>query len=317
MARREWFDKLDGTKAYSWADLNPQEQEMLLSGVMKGSRAPFELPPEAQRRMGYTTNTSPTTKSNNLVMADRVNPKVKPLSMADPMGTGVAFDPIQGTPAPQRENYTGDLSQNQSLANPELRFDPSNPTPMPDVTKAPTTVTSSNPAVNPATATPTNQWADAIPSTPSSGLVSGEYSGVGQDVYGGDAVRPTDAQINYSQSLAAPAAIGGDNAGWQADMALSNDVNSLAGSSPATGTAQTYGVDTNTGSEGPGWGMKGYGGVALGAGNLALSGLSYLKQKPLLEKQGELMDQQIANNAYSLAETKKHRKSMSTAFSNA
>jgi len=52
------------------------------------------------------------------------------------------------------------------------------------------------------------------------------------------------------------------------------------------------------GDKGPGWGMQGYGGLALGAGQLGLGVLSYLDNEKTAKKNRALVDQQIATNKY-------------------
>jgi hypothetical protein len=48
------------------------------------------------------------------------------------------------------------------------------------------------------------------------------------------------------------------------------------------------------------WGMQGYGGVALGAGQLGLGVMSYLENSRTADKQRAVMDQQIASNKFAL-----------------
>ena len=52
------------------------------------------------------------------------------------------------------------------------------------------------------------------------------------------------------------------------------------------------------------WGMEGYGGVALGAGQLGLGVMSYLENSKTADKQRALMDQQITNNKFALGSAK-------------
>jgi hypothetical protein len=62
------------------------------------------------------------------------------------------------------------------------------------------------------------------------------------------------------------------------------------------------------------WGMGGYGGMALGVGQLGLGVMSYLDQKKTADKNRALMDQQLASNR-ELLETRRNRaKDISAAF---
>ena len=62
------------------------------------------------------------------------------------------------------------------------------------------------------------------------------------------------------------------------------------------------------------WGMNGYGGVALGAGQLGLGVLSYLENSKTADKQRDLMSQQIANNRFALDTAKSRQRDIAGAF---
>jgi hypothetical protein len=76
------------------------------------------------------------------------------------------------------------------------------------------------------------------------------------------------------------------------------------------------GVDAKkTGDEkGTDWGMDGYGGVALGAGQLGLGVMSYLENQKTADKQRQVMDQQIENNTFALGTAKKKQAAMDRDF---
>jgi len=62
------------------------------------------------------------------------------------------------------------------------------------------------------------------------------------------------------------------------------------------------------------WGMGGYGGIALGVGQLGLGALSYFDQKKTGDKNRALMDQQLANNAAIMNTRKERQNDISSAF---
>ena len=62
------------------------------------------------------------------------------------------------------------------------------------------------------------------------------------------------------------------------------------------------------------WGMDGYGGVALGAGQLGLGVMSYLENSKTADKQRELMDQQISNNQFALGSAKDFKEAVNKTF---
>jgi len=66
----------------------------------------------------------------------------------------------------------------------------------------------------------------------------------------------------------------------------------------AAGNQVGGGFRGSTTDKGPGWGMEGYGGLALGAGQLGLGVLSYLDNEKTAKKNRALVDQQIAANKY-------------------
>jgi hypothetical protein len=70
-------------------------------------------------------------------------------------------------------------------------------------------------------------------------------------------------------------------------------------------------VDTNKPTD---WGMDGYGGVALGAGQLGLGVMSYLENSKTADKQRALMDQQITNNKFALGNAKAYKEAVNKTF---
>ena len=62
------------------------------------------------------------------------------------------------------------------------------------------------------------------------------------------------------------------------------------------------------------WGMKGYGGVALGAGQLGLGVLSYMDQSKTADKNRQIMDQQIANNEFALSSARDYKAALAKHF---
>ena len=62
------------------------------------------------------------------------------------------------------------------------------------------------------------------------------------------------------------------------------------------------------------WGMTGMSGVALGAGQLGLGVMSYLENSKTADKQRALMDQQIANNKFSLGNAKDFKEAVNKTF---
>ena len=67
-------------------------------------------------------------------------------------------------------------------------------------------------------------------------------------------------------------------------------------------------------SDGTGWGMDGYGGVAIGAGQLGLGALGYLDNVKTAGKQRALLDQQLVSNNQALAEHTADRKHVNDVF---
>lgn len=66
--------------------------------------------------------------------------------------------------------------------------------------------------------------------------------------------------------------------------------------------------------KGADWGMSGYGGVALGAGNLALGLASYFDNKDIAKKQKELLGQQIDNNREVMANSAANKAARKSEF---
>lgn len=66
--------------------------------------------------------------------------------------------------------------------------------------------------------------------------------------------------------------------------------------------------------KGTDWGMQGYGGLALGVGQLGLGLASYFDQRGIAKKQKELLGQQIANNRTEMAATAKYRDALAENF---
>jgi len=70
-------------------------------------------------------------------------------------------------------------------------------------------------------------------------------------------------------------------------------------------------------TEGTDWGMEGYGGLALGAGNLGLGIASYLDNKKTADIQRNLLNQKYASNAESLADRRVSKAHLNKAFGTA
>lgn len=98
------------------------------------------------------------------------------------------------------------------------------------------------------------------------------------------------------------------------DFVSANDFDG-AYDSGYTGTKADFAKLQAADAKGTGWGMEGYGGVALGAGQLGLGVMSYLENQKTAGKQRELLDQQIAQNKYVLANAKGHADSVRAGFS--
>ncbi len=63
------------------------------------------------------------------------------------------------------------------------------------------------------------------------------------------------------------------------------------------------------------WGMNGYGGLALGLGQLGIGLMSMLDRRGITKKQKKLLDQQIANNKYEMNRYKNFQKNVGRGFS--
>ena len=74
------------------------------------------------------------------------------------------------------------------------------------------------------------------------------------------------------------------------------------------------GIDTQNKDNPTDWGMEGYGGVALGAGQLGLGVMSYLENQKTAGKQRELMGQQIASNEFALGSAKDFKAALAKHF---
>ena len=68
--------------------------------------------------------------------------------------------------------------------------------------------------------------------------------------------------------------------------------------------------------EGTDWGMDGYGGLALGVGNLGLGVASYLENKKTAELQRNLLEQKYGSNVEEMARKKRASSALNKAFAN-
>jgi len=81
--------------------------------------------------------------------------------------------------------------------------------------------------------------------------------------------------------------------------------------------AKNLGIDLNNpnpNTNGMDWGMNGYGGLALGGGQLALGLLSYLDNRKMAGQQRKLMDQQMSNNDYVMSKRRANDAALAKAF---
>lgn len=166
---------------------------------------------------------------------------------------------------------------------------------------------------------------------------SSSLAGIGGNSYGDAAgidrnARNIGTSANTFDSIMTAGNVSGDYYGQQSpslagSMGSPNTgqgptvASASAGSTPSAGLQSIPGVengdysmpgDTNSTTD---WGMKGVGGTMLGAGQLGLGVASYFQQKPVFDKQVQLMDQQIANNKYALSSDKKFKSGLANAFS--
>ncbi len=75
-------------------------------------------------------------------------------------------------------------------------------------------------------------------------------------------------------------------------------------------------IDLNTVGTGNemNWGMQGYGGLALGAGQLGLGVMSYLDNQKTADAQRKILGQQADNNEYIAAKNKRNDAGLKAAF---
>ena len=96
------------------------------------------------------------------------------------------------------------------------------------------------------------------------------------------------------------------------EFAASTGLNAPVNTGAADYQAHMDALDnkTQTGNE-TGWGMDGYGGVALGVGQLGLGIASFIDNQKTAEAQRDLLKQQISTNASELKHTQDARNALS------
>ena len=99
----------------------------------------------------------------------------------------------------------------------------------------------------------------------------------------------------------------------QIDKPAFDAIDSQGSGGLSYGKNKLPGTDLST-KKGTDWGMEGYGGVALGAGQLGLGVMSYLENSKTADKQRALMDQQIANNKFALGSAKDFKAALAKNF---
>ena len=106
---------------------------------------------------------------------------------------------------------------------------------------------------------------------------------------------------------------GDDSVAGLNDFVSANDYDGAV-TSGYKGTESDFGKLQAADAKGTGWGMSGYGGVALGAGQLGLGLMSYLENKETAGKQRALLDQQIKQNKYVLENAQNRANSIRAGF---